>query len=424
MRDPDQDVPHSRRTAPQQSAPGRPGLSDPGQPRPDPQDSPSGPEQNMAGSQPTRPGHSGEQRSRATAGPQPPVSDLQRPEPIQPGADLVEINGNAHYREVEEWLTRGRQVCITDTYGTALTLYSWLKRSVHRRRPVRDYRTSRLYRELLWQLTRTLLLPIAQHRVQLKKAPDIPWLQRLYPEQESFLLPLPDVLGLNGSWQWYSRGVAYSVLEHRLHPFYGVHFTPRSEHLELFDAYLQRRDSRSLEAVDVGTGAGPLTFLLLKHGVPHVQATDDQANAIRSVHDDLERQGLLTRVNLLQADLVPERTPADLIAFNPPWLPGERHVAVDAGSYYSPDLFPRFFAAAARRLASGGRLVLLFSNFAELVGLTAENPIAVELESGGRFRLLSHDEKPAGTSGGRRTPPWLRALRQQERVQLWELALR
>ncbi len=356
------------------------------------------------------------------------MSGLSRPEPVSPQPDVLAIDGNARYREVEEWLTRGRQVCITDTYGTALTLYSWLKRSIQRRRPVTDYRTSRLYQELLWQLTRPLLVPVVDHRLQLKKAPDIPWLERLYPDLDTFLLPLPDILGLNGSWQWYARGLQYDILDHPLHPFYGVHFTPRSEHLELFDTYLASRvkadNPLSGLVIDVGTGAGPLTFLLLKHGAEQIQATDDQPNALRSVQDDLQRQACPVLVELIQTDLIAPGPPADLIVFNPPWLPGERHVPVDAGSYYPPDLFPRFFAAAAERLAPHGRLVLLFSNFAQLAGLTSVNPIAAEVESGERFRLIRREQRPARVPQGRRTPQWLHRLRQQEQVQLWELVHR
>jgi precorrin-6B methylase 2 len=350
------------------------------------------------------------------------MTDLLRPDPVTATPDAIAIDGNARYREVAEWLTQGKQVCLTDTYGTALTLYSWLKRDVRRRRPVSDYRTSRLYRELLHTLTRTLLVPISAHRLQLKRAPEIPWLELLYPEQDAFHLPLPDVLGMNGSWQWYTRGVSYDVLEHPLHPFHGVHFTPRGEHLALFDTYLQQRAAPPASAVDVGAGAGPLTLLLLKHGVAQVEATDAHPNAIRSLHDDLERLGLRDRVALSQTDLLPSAPPTELIVFNPPWIPGEQHVTVDAGSYYAEDLFPRFFQAAANRLSPDGRLVLLFSNFAELAGLTATSPIAAEVASGGRFRVVQRDESPVGPPG-KRSPQWQRELRSRERVQLWELAL-
>ncbi|MBT4502412.1 MAG: methyltransferase [Gemmatimonadetes bacterium] len=350
------------------------------------------------------------------------MSSLLRPDPVPRDADILEINGNARYRQVEEWLGQGRRLCITDTYGTALTLYSWLKRQLRRRSPVRDYRSSRLYREMFWRLTRPLLVPIADHRISLRKAPPIPWLERLYPEQRDFLLPLADLLGLNGAWQWYERGVRYPILDHPMHPYYGVYFSTRSEHLEQFDAWLAEREGTFSTAADIGAGIGALTFLLIKRGLSRVHATDTSPNAVRSVEEDLDRLDLRDRVTLERADLFGSCPPVDLIAFNPPWLPGEQHVPVDAGSYYAADLFPRFFATAAEHLKPEGRLLLLFSNFAELAELTDHNPIARELEEGGRFQLIDRRERPVGPPSRRRGQDWLHALRQKEKVQLWELA--
>ena len=345
-----------------------------------------------------------------------------RPEPLDPDPSILDINGNARYRQVEQWLTRGQRVCITDTYGTALTLYSWLKRTISRRSPATDYRTSRLFRELFWQLTRPLLAPIAGHRIALRNAPVIPFLEYLYLEKDNFLLPLAELLGLNGAYQWYHQGIRYPVLDHPLHPFYGAHFSTRSEHLELFDGYLNERQKVYACAADIGAGAGALTFLLLKHNIPQLHATDTSQNAIHSLDEDLERLQLRHRVELAQSNLFGALPPVELVAFNPPWLPGERHVPVDAGSYYPPDLFPRFFDAAEQHLKPNGRVVILVSNFAELAGLTSENPIGRELATGNRFRLTGFWEKPVGAPSRRRGEDWLFQLRQRERVQLWELA--
>jgi len=350
------------------------------------------------------------------------MSELLRPIPLPCDLAVLQIDGNARYREVEDMLSQDRSVCVRDTYGTALTLYSWLKRRLRRRCPVRDYRTSRRFREQLWHRTRHLLVPIADHQVALRKAPPIPWLERLYSEERDFLLPFPEVLGLNGSWQWYHKGIRYPVLDHPLHPFYGVYFSTRVEHLELFDAWLAGRSFR--RAVDVGAGAGALTFLLLKHGVAPVHATDTSPNAVLSVGQDLGRLGLEDRVALEQADLFGDSPPADLIVFNPPWLPGRPRVPTDQGSYYPDDLFPVFFRAAAERLQPEGRLVVLFSNFAQLAGLRDDNPIAGELETHQRFRLVSRREKKVGPPSPRRGRDWLYRIREREQVQLWELALR
>ena len=94
------------------------------------------------------------------------------------------------------------------------------------------------------------LVAIEDHRVALRKAPEVPWLARLYPELDSFCLPLPELLGLNGSWQWYERGLRYPGLEAPLHPYHGVYFSPRPTHVELFAAWLAEQPSPAPNAVD------------------------------------------------------------------------------------------------------------------------------------------------------------------------------
>ncbi|MEW6751210.1 MAG: methyltransferase [Candidatus Latescibacterota bacterium] len=331
------------------------------------------------------------------------------------------IDGNAHYREVEALLTQGRHVCVTDTYGTALTLYTWLKRGVERRAPAVDYRTSRIQRELLWRLTHPLVVPIVDGQVALRGAPPIPFLQRLYPGSGAFYLPLPDVLGLNGAWQWYERGVRYPVLAHPLHPFYGAHFSTRREHLELFDSYLASRPAAPDRAVDVGAGAGALTFLLCKHGAQHVHAVDASPNAVLSLTEDVARLDLGGRVTVEQADLFGSAAPAELVVFNPPWVPGRQQSVVDASVYHDAAIFPRFFAAARERLQPGGRLVVLFSNFAEVAGLSQVSPVAAEVDGGGRFRLVERLERGVSAPAPRRGRDWLAQVRGRERVQVWVL---
>ena len=50
-------------------------------------------------------------------------------------------------------------------------------------------------------------------------------------------------------------------------------------------------------------------------------------------------------------------------------------------------MFPKFFAEADNRLTEDGKLLILFSNSAEIKNLTKENPIEKELAKGIRFKL-------------------------------------
>lgn len=349
------------------------------------------------------------------------MSTLLRPRTLPANSAVTRIDANSKFNRVRKQLASGSLLCVTDTYPTALTLYSWLKKDLRRRFPERDYESSRRFRNRLRLLTENLLVPIVGQRVHLKKAPEIPWLQMLYPEGDDFFLPLPDVLGLNGSWQWYHRGVDYAFLCHRVHPYYGVYFPTRYEHLGLFDVWLKERTGVVSQAIDVGVGAGLLTFLLIKHDVSPIYATDSNPNAIHSTREDLSRLGLLHHVTLEEGDLLGHAPEADLIVCNPPWVPGISRSSLDQGSFYTPDLFPRLFHMAHARLKPQGRLVLLFSNFAQVAGVKSEHPIEQELSRGGRFRLAALREVPAECRG--RDSSWLTRLKKVERVQLWELGL-
>ncbi len=92
---------------------------------------------------------------------------------------------------------------------------------------------------------------------------------------------------------------------------------------------------------------------------------------------------------------------------------------MDTGIYYNDKLFPAFFAEAKKRLLPDGKLLLLFSNLAQITELTKEHPIEKELAEGGRFQLarcFKKSVKPASKKT-KRDQSW----RAEEVVELWEL---
>jgi len=269
------------------------------------------------------------------------------------------------------------------------------------------------------------VVPVRDNKLALMKAPSIEWLKILYEDITDFYLPLVDILGLNGSQQWYLRGMRYPMLKKALHPFYGVYFPVRFEHLELFNAWLEQDKEERDFCYDIGAGAGVLTFIMLKHGVRAVYATDLNPNAIESMSQDLKLQELSDRVELSKTDLFgAQQKKSSLIVFNPPWLPGEVFSLNDLGINYAGDLFSRFFSEAHKRLAPEGRLVMLFSNFAQLAKVRRNNPIEVELETENRFQLLNYEEVKVMAPSSKNRRSWLSELRKKERVQLWELGLK
>ena len=112
---------------------------------------------------------------------------------------------------------------------------------------------------------------------------------------------------------------------------------------------------------------------------------------------------------------------ADIIVFNPPWLPSKHNLeeGIDKAMYYDTELFPRFFEQAEKHLADEGKIVLIFSNLAELVDEESTHPIIDELQKNKRFRKELHLRRDVRASS-RRTKR--RDSRDNEKVELWVLS--
>ena len=324
-------------------------------------------------------------------------------------------------QKVFEGLARGKAYCFEGTYGTAMAFYSWLKTQVNFNYPVHDYQSSRVNRDQLKSLTQNLLVRIANHQINLANAPQIPWLKEFYPKLSEFYLPFTDVLGMNGAWQWYTKGIQFPNLNHKVHPYYGVYFPTRYEHLELFNEWLGSNDPiRS--AIDIGTGCGVLSFYMIKNGVKKVLATDINPNALLSLELDLKRLGMEAKVELNRADMLDgiDAKDFDLVVFNPPWIPENFSNALDMAMYYQPNFFDNFFSQAYEKLKPGSTLLLLFSTFAQVVGAVNDHPIERELNANNRFALVSRTEKPILQNPSSKKH-WLTEIRNKERAELWEL---
>lgn len=234
-------------------------------------------------------------------------------------------------------------------------------------------------------------------------------------------MPFPQVQGLNSAWQWYKNGISIPVLRNKLHPYYGVYFPTRFDHLILFDNWLKRYNGSKKSAIDVGIGSGVLSFQMLKHGFQKVFGTDTNPNAIVGLIEFMADTKLSRKIELDLGHLFAKwKKQTELIVFNPPWLPGSHDPNKnDEAIYYDKDLFPDFFAGAKDRLLPKGRLVILFSDLAQLTSMAKDHPIEKELVEGGRFQLekcLKRSVK-AASEKTKRDQYW----RSSEKVELWVL---
>ncbi len=318
-------------------------------------------------------------------------------------------------------LIAGRYVLIRDFYSSGLLVLSELRTHINGRHPDKSYRGQRENRATFRELSNRIVLRVKGNQLQVRKAPEIGWLSDLYAEISDFLIPFPQVQGLNSSWQWFQKGIAIPTLKEKIFPYYGTYFPTRFEHLGLLDMWLEAYGGSKESAIDIGVGSGVITYQILNHGFKKIRATDLNPNAIYGMQKALNQKGLASRVELALGDLFANcNLPADLIVFNPPWLPLENDSqGIDQAMYYDENLFPRFFNEASRRLKSGGSLVLLFSNLAQITRLTKFNPIEEEVKNGGRFykEFFVKTKVRSASNKTRRSQTW----RGDEFVELWVL---
>ncbi len=173
-----------------------------------------------------------------------------------------------------------KYVLVEGSYSFGLALLQELQLVLQEKYPNDTFIEQRVYRKAFRHYSHFILLQIRQHSLSVKKSPEIGWLAKLYPEQPDFMLTFPAVQGLNSAWQWYLKGITIPVLRNKIHPYYGVYFPTRFEHLFLFDNWLKHYAGPKKTVIEVGVGSGVLSFQLVKHGFQKVFVTDTNPNAI------------------------------------------------------------------------------------------------------------------------------------------------
>ena len=344
-----------------------------------------------------------------------------RPEPIVSEIEVVPFKKGTSPKMAIDALLEGDFVLIIDFYSSGLKLLSELKKYVKHKYPDKSFQGQRDFRSIFHELSNRILLDISDNKLSVKKAPEIGWLKKLYTEINDFALPFPKVQGLNSAWQWYKKGIFIPVLQRKIYPFFGTYFPTRFEHLELFEGWVKKYTGEKKSAIDIGVGSGILSFQMLQHGFEKTIGTDTNPNSIIGLRESIEENKGYSNLELIHGNLFANiNTSTELIVFNPPWLPAKQDIkGLDNAIYYGPELFPDFFKEAKKFLKPGGKLVLLFSNLAQITNVSESNPIEEEIAKGGRFKkelLLKKIVKPASKKT-KRNQNW----RSSEVVELWVL---
>jgi hypothetical protein len=356
-------------------------------------------------------------------GNQPMSTDIKvnKPEPIAISKKQKVFKHGADVGPTIEDLLQGKSILINEFYSDGISLLKDLHKYLKQKLPNKSFQEQHEYRSEYHRLSNLVLLEIVDQKLCVKKSPSIGWLEKFYPNNNHFLLTFPQIQGLNSSWQWYKNGISIPVLRDKLHPYYGTYFPTRFEHLVLFDNWLKRYEGPKKTAIDVGVGCGVLSLQMVQHRFQKVYATDINPNAIVGLTEFMGTTKLSRKIELDFGPLFGKwDKQTELIVFNPPWLPKAHDLGnIDDAIYYNKGLFPDFFAAAKERLLPEGKLVLLFSNLAQITNVTKEHPIETELAEGDRFQLERCFKKSvkAASSKTKRDQHW----RSSEEVELWVL---
>jgi len=351
-----------------------------------------------------------------------PIISPRRPQAIVSELEVVPYKKHLKPQFAVEALLEGYHVLVLDFYSSGLEIVNALRQFLKTQFPQKNSQQQWALQKEYRRLSHHILMEVSNSKIKLKKAPQIGWLQILYPDIDEFLLSFPDIQGLNSAWQWYKKGVNIPVINQYIFPWYGTYFPTRFEHLELFDEYLSQYEGKKNVAIDVGIGSGVLSFQMIHHGFQHVLGTDSNPNAIIGMQQELERKQWQQKISLHYGDLFADSSEkADLIVFNPPWLPLTREVeGIEQAMYYNHDLFPRFFKELNKHISPNGKVVLLFSNLAQITNTTQSHPIEEELANTQVFKKVALYKKEVRKASSKTKRNLSR--REKEKVELWVLA--
>ena len=114
--------------------------------------------------------------------------------------------------------------------------------------------------------------------------------------------------------------------------------------------------------LDVGCGSGLIAMCAARRGA-HVMAVDINPEAVRCTLANAQRHGLQVSARLSDLFSTIENAEFDVIAFNPPFLPGIAQSPVESAFYggLNFDVIRRFATDVRKHLQPGGSIYMILS---------------------------------------------------------------
>lgn len=265
-----------------------------------------------------------------------------------------------------------------------------------------------------------LLIPFDDNaHIPLRRAPDVreQCTQVFTLPGTPFMMPLRELLGVIGAYEWRRKGVQVPAINGVIHPFYGVFSPVRGEYVDLVkNAPLPKG---ATVAFDIGTGTGVLAAVLAQRGCQTVIATDQDAQALACASFNITQLGL-DRIQLEKADLFPEGK-ASLIVCNPPWIPAKPSAAIEYAVYDPESTMLRgYLDGLSAHLLPGGEGWLILSDIAEHLGLRSREQLLAWIADAGLVVAGKTDTTPRHAKAQDKEDP-LYLARSKEITSLWRL---
>lgn len=261
----------------------------------------------------------------------------------------------------------------------------------------------------------------AHYRLALRRAPDVALAcEQVWgpPPDTDTVVSLKTLLGMLGAAQWRARGLKVPGLRGLLRPHYGVYSPTRTEYVGLLDTL---GDVRGRRVIELGTGIGVLSFILLQRGASSVVATDVEPRAVACATENAAALGLADRFAVSLRDGYPDWT-ADVVLCNPPWLPEAPKSRFDRAVFDDDSRFLQLFLTGlAAHLTPGGVGALVISDLAERLGLRPEGWLQAQFSSAG-LAIVRQASAPAAHGRAHDPADPLHTARSQERTTLFVLA--
>jgi len=255
-------------------------------------------------------------------------------------------------------------------------------------------------------------------------------------KKPDYFLPSNMLYGMITAEEWQKNGIEILTLDnHMIYPFYGVWSPTSQEYLNLVNLFMKSLPdpSQIYNVADLGCGTGILGILAGKYGTSgELIGIDNYEGAIECTKMNAQVHGLGTKFNPLLFDFTKlyynkmlfantenefsDRpsliTPSfireqltykkvvnqmgmpskyDLILANPPWLPASKIVEVnplDNGVYDPEEVFLKSALNFARLHLSPekrGRMLLVYSDLAQIIGLQEPNRVEELIRRAGLY---------------------------------------